>query len=427
LQTVKRKKKRSPIAVSRVRDRWILRARIEVTDKVTGVKRTVQRAIPIAACEDRATHPPKNILKLAEKELERLKGPAQEESPLMQMRVGEFHETIFLPWIRREKKPSTVNGYTGLWRRHVAGTDFEQLWLRSINTKNVQELLEKIANPRQVDAKKAAARHGFGPRVEQVSKVTLGHIKHLLSGVMRHAAREGCMDFDADKGNSPVQAALIPGRAPKTKNKSAYTRAEVDTMLRLLSDPARTVVAVAAFSGLRAGEIRGLQWSDLEPGDQDHLPQLQVRRSVWRKHTTDPKTQSSANAVPLIPLLSERLEAWRRACGNPVSGPMFPNAAGNPISLDSLYWRAMRVVLQKAGVRWTGWHSFRRFTATELNSLGVDDLLIRDVLRHSDVSVTRASYIQPRSVEKDLAMQKLSGCSPAVLQNDQIGAMGRVQ
>ena len=125
LRAVTRNKKRAPVSVTRIRDRWILRVRVQTWKD--GVERTVQRAIPIADCEGRGKTPPAAILKLAAKEVERLKGEKAEPVPLMQMRVGEFYTTVFLPWVTREKKPSTTSGYQGLWARHVVGSDFESL------------------------------------------------------------------------------------------------------------------------------------------------------------------------------------------------------------------------------------------------------------------------------------------------------------
>ncbi|HTJ86030.1 MAG TPA: hypothetical protein VL349_02125 [Terriglobales bacterium] len=56
---------------------------------------------------------------------------------------------------------------------------------------------------------------------------------------------------------------------------------------------------------------------------------------------------------------------------------------------------------------WYGFHAFRRGLATNLRALGVDDLTIKEILRHSDVSVTRASYIK-RVDEKSIeAMDRL--------------------
>ncbi len=50
--------------------------------------------------------------------------------------------------------------------------------------------------------------------------------------------------------------------------------------------------------------------------------------------------------------------------------------------------------LKQAEIEWRGYHAFRRGLATNLRSLHVDDLTISEILRHSDVKVTRASYIK---------------------------------
>ena len=47
-------------------------------------------------------------------------------------------------------------------------------------------------------------------------------------------------------------------------------------------------------------------------------------------------------------------------------------------------------------VQWRGWHAFRRGLASNLNELGVHDLTIQRILRHSNVATTRKSYIKIR-------------------------------
>jgi integrase len=286
-------------------------------------------------------------------------------------------------------------------QRYVTNRPFASLWIREVRTHHVQQLLEEVA------------------RVNKIGKRTLQHLKHLLSGVFRYAAQQDYLDA----GRNPVTMASIPGSAPSGSETGAYSLEEVNTMLHVLSDPALTAVAVAAFAGLRAGEIRGLEWDAYEPAlDDDTLGLIYVRRSIWRKHATDPKTFKSRAAVPVIPQLAEQLERWRRACGNPTKGPMFPNAANKPLSLDSLYWRSMRTVLQRAKITWCGWHGFRRGLASNLNRLGVDDSIIQAIMRHSHIGVTQACYIKTARPEIEAAMKNFSNelrkCSPGVLKND---------
>ena len=57
--------------------------------------------------------------------------------------------------------------------------------------------------------------------------------------------------------------------------------------------------------------------------------------------------------------------------------------------------------------QWHGWHAFRRGLATNLHQMGVDDLTIQAILRHSNVGVTQRCYIKTASSETKAAMQKM--------------------
>jgi integrase len=72
---------------------------------------------------------------------------------------------------------------------------------------------------------------------------------------------------------------------------------------------------------------------------------------------------------------------------------MFPNPAGKPINLDALAADVIVPLVTRAGVRWHGWHAFRRGLATNLHQFGVPDKIIQRILRHSSVGVTQDCYI----------------------------------
>ena len=99
-----------------------------------------------------------------------------------------------------------------------------------------------------------------------------------------------------------------------------------------LPEPVATVVAVAAFSGLRFGEIRGLKWEAYKPApDANSLGELAILRSVWHGHIGEPKTDASNALVPVIGALAERLAAHRKRCINPFTGWIFENGKGKPL------------------------------------------------------------------------------------------------
>ena len=185
---------------------------------------------------------------------------------------------------------------------------------------------------------------------------------------------------------NPVQGAKAEGSRSNPK-RYAYTTKEIKFMLKELGEPARSVVAVAAFTGLRAGEIRGLRWDDFT-GEE-----LIVRRAIWRTHVGETKTEDSAAAVPVIPLLGKILKAHRlRYPGN---GYIFAgDKKGFALHLDNLSRRDLAPAL---GARWKGWHAFRRGLATNLYTLGIQPKVIQGILRHARVETTTHHYVMIES------------------------------
>jgi integrase len=65
------------------------------------------------------------------------------------------------------------------------------------------------------------------------------------------------------------------------------------------------------------------------------------------------------------------------------------------VNLDYLTRNVIVPATSASGLEWHGWHSFRRGLATNLYELGVKDIVVQAILRHSDVNVTRKNYIKP--------------------------------
>jgi integrase len=63
---------------------------------------------------------------------------------------------------------------------------------------------------------------------------------------------------------------------------------------------------------------------------------------------------------------------------------------------------------------WHGWHAFRRGLASTLYDLGVDDLMVQQILRHGDVAVTRRHHIKTTSEQSVRARAKSEAALPAL-------------
>jgi integrase len=284
--------------------------------------------------------------------------------------VAEFSERHFIPWLKERKKPSTVKFYSEVLANHVTPR-IGDVQLRDVNTRHVQSVLDAASS---------------------LSHQSCLRIKTGMSALMSYAIRLGFVS-----GANPARESKAEGHRSTFKG-HAYSLQEIEYMLAHLGEPAKTVCAVAAFSGLRESEIRGLMWSDYDG------VYLQVRRSVWRTAISETKTEESTGLVPVIPALRKMLDAHRNRNGH---GPFIFSGEKmhRPLHLDNLMRREIKPVLQE---RWHGWHSFRRGLATNLYNLGVKPEVAQVILRHADASTTRKHYIVLESKKQGVAaMRKL--------------------
>jgi integrase len=103
-----------------------------------------------------------------------------------------------------------------------------------------------------------------------------------------------------------VRDAELPRKAPRGNPTHAYELDEIDQIFKALlsGKPASTVIAGAAFAGLRRGKICGVRREDYNADTAE----LRVVRAVWEGHVSDPKTQDSIGVVPVIAPLQARLD-----------------------------------------------------------------------------------------------------------------------
>jgi integrase len=283
--------------------------------------------------------------------------------------VAHYLEHVYLPHCKATLRPSTAYGYGHLFK--LIKPDLGSAMLRDFGPVQGERLLHDFA--------------GRKPRAQSQLK----NMKGFLSGAFRYAVRTGVIQVN------PMRETMLPKNAKTTESTQAYSLAEIQKMLTVLTEPTKTAVLVAALTGLRISEIRGLRWTDFT-GDQLH-----VRRAVWGSHINDAKTTASVASVPVVAVLRKALEAHRERS---VGEYIFTGDTGRPLVLQN-YTR--RHIIPKLGKTWHGWHGFRRGVSTTLYDLGVPDKVIQEILRHANVAVTMKHYIKTSTVASSKAMRKL--------------------
>jgi integrase len=181
--------------------------------------------------------------------------------------------------------------------------------------------------------------------------------------------------------------------------------------MKLLMDTAtprwRPLLVVAMFTGMRASELRGLPWSDVDlDGGVIHVRQ---RADAWST-IGKPKSRAGARDIPLAPIVVNTLREWKPSCPASKSDLVFPNGYGNAESIQNIYKRFWTPVQEKCGLPHYGFHSLRHVAASLFIAyLAWTPKRVQEVMGHSSITVTYDVYghlFQDKAADRD-AMKKI--------------------
>lgn len=173
------------------------------------------------------------------------------------------------------------------------------------------------------------------------------------------------------------------------------TKDEIRAMLAAVQGRWRPLVITAVFTGLRASELRGLRWSDVDLEGAA----LQVRQRADRWNVMgSPKSATSQREVPLAPMVVNALKEWRLACPKGPLDLVFPNSKGKVMALGSIHYRGL-VPLQQAtgclnadGAPKYSMHSLRHVAASLFIEQNFLPKRVQALMGHSTIQMTFDTY-----------------------------------
>jgi integrase len=188
------------------------------------------------------------------------------------------------------------------------------------------------------------------------------------------------------------------------------TKDEIRAMLGHAEGRLRALLVTAIFTGLRASELRGLRWEDVECD----RAVLTVRQRADRWNTIgSPKSDSGKREVPLAPMVVNTLREWRLACPKGALGLVFPNSKGNVETLPNIHRRQLGPLQVAAGVAADklhpkyGLHSLRHTAASLFIEQGFTPKRVQALMGHSTIQMTFDTYghifKSPESDQKAMA------------------------
>lgn len=212
-----------------------------------------------------------------------------------------------------------------------------------------------------------------------LSRKTLLNVLGTLSSMLKTAQNWGylCEGVSFNK-------LVLPEKAI-SRSSIFFTAGQVRSILSEAKGWHRVMLAIAAMTGLRIGEILALKVGDFD--FQKKL--LTVHRSVWRGKLSTPKTSTSQADLPLPDALARIVHEHITT----LKGEwLFPNTHGGFLTSENVVRQVLVPILDKLGIPRCGFHAFRHTHATLLLHSGATPQETQAQLRHADPRVTISVY-----------------------------------
>lgn len=180
-----------------------------------------------------------------------------------------------------------------------------------------------------------------------------------------------------------VNRLVLPKREVRPQAKT-FTPEQAKAILELAQDPWRVMFAIAAYAGLRAGEILGLSVEDVD----FTRGVLNIRKTAWYGHIQTTKSVESENTIPIAEILAGML---RKFIAGRRDGLLFVNKAGRPYtSSGKVVQKRLWPLCDALKIPRVGFHAFRHLHTTALLETGATPKVTQRQLRHTDARVTHS-------------------------------------
>ena len=319
----------------------------------------------------------------------------------------------YLSWLDRIKgaKPSTLRshasllGEPGLPYRRGTGTTAGRI-MRALGDRPAAEVTS-----REVEALLATVSDSG------VSPSTVNRYREIISAVFNYGAREATFKLksnpvtDTDRRRQPHVAALVFYSPEEVE---ALARSFEGGLHRDASRPAVTaqerqarqaedlqdavLVRIAAYTGLRLGELLALRWRDVDFAGS--------AITVARGMSAGMETSTKSGRVRRVPLPDQAAAALERVSRRvDFTGPnelVFCNVLGRPLDGSALRRRFKRA-RDAAGLRPLRFHDLRHTYGSLLAAGGVDLVTIQAAMGHSALATT-GRYLHARPAAEQAAL-----------------------
>lgn len=214
---------------------------------------------------------------------------------------------------------------------------------------------------------------------------------------------------------NPITKSVRCTSGRKAKAMRALTIAEQKLFLKTIKGTGSyNQYALLLQTGLRTGEMTGLQWSDVDFEKRV----LHIRRTMEYQHSSgkwiigEPKTRNSVRDVPLTQEAVNILKAQKKKLVSQNTIPaefsnlVFLSRHGTPTK-NSAYDSKLAYYCDKAGIERFSMHVLRHTFATRCIEGGMRPKTLQMILGHSTIGVTMNLYVHVTDEEKEKEVRNI--------------------
>jgi integrase len=235
----------------------------------------------------------------------------------------------------------TIREAADLWIEKAEAKGLEASTLASYRQHRDLHIVPAIGATK-LSAVTAPAVQAFADELAKTqSRAMVKKIVGSLSMIFTDAVRRGRV------ATNPVREVRVDLPKRDRGRPEMPTTVELQAILKATPEKHRPLIFTAAFSGLRASELRGLPWRDvdLEAGEI-HVTQRADPYNV----IGSPKSDAGTRTVPVGPKVVSLLREWKERCPKGEHDLVFPNGAGNIESHANMLQRIFWPIQLAAGV-----------------------------------------------------------------------------
>ena len=165
------------------------------------------------------------------------------------------------------------------------------------------------------------------------------------------------------------------------------SKAELKLLIDRATDRWRPFIVTAIFTGMRASELRGLRWAevDLDAGTI-HVRQ---RADKWGR-IGSPKSAAGTRDIPLTPMVINTLRQWKLCSTGKL---VFGNRSGNVNVHANFLHRVWGPLLRACGIPHYSFHALRHAAASLfIETLQWSPKRVQTIMGHSSIAMTYDRY-----------------------------------